>query len=51
MFKPDIAILAAEIVVKYGIFLLKAVLLIDRLSAIDLEPLVVLIIKFILFWY
>ena len=44
-FKPDIAILAAEIVVKYGIFLLKAVLLIERLSEIDLAPLVVLIIR------
>ena len=41
------AILAADIVVKYGIFFLNAVLLIERLSAIDLEPLVVFIIKLI----
>ena len=50
IFNPVIAILAADIVVKYGIFFLNAVLLIERLSAIDLEPLVVFIIKLILFF-
>ena len=48
IFKPVIAIFAAEIVVKYGTFLLNAVLLIDKLSAIDFTPLVVFIIRWIL---
>ena len=45
MFRPVIATLAAEIVVKYGILFLIALLLIEKLSAIDFLPEVVLIIN------
>ena len=44
-FNPVTATFAAEIVVKYGILLLIALLLIEKLSAIDLTPLVVLMIN------